>query len=236
MEVLRIHTDIIVVSGHHQIPEDFFPSYEDTQRGVDQCPLYDNIVLEAPPRPFTLHSPSPTTDLWHHQPPYPLNAHVNHTPPVRLQVSLPPEWPSECATLTNYRYDTLDDFTNQSEPSLLLDRHGRPLQPGGVNGSVPLLQQQRVGQYVEAQNAVLANELYQSTMTSSASPPRDNDQSVDGNTTYEEFVMGTADDASPYRTRERTCAKGCFVVCLIISAIAIIVFLVIAVLKSIHII
>ena len=51
--------------------------------------------------------------------------------------------------------------------------------------------------------------------------------------TYEEFSM---DIDSQTRRRERTCARGFFVVCLIISAIAIIVFLVIAVLKSIHII
>ncbi|XP_076450162.1 uncharacterized protein LOC143286473 isoform X2 [Babylonia areolata] len=207
------------------------PSYEDTQRGVDQCPLYENVVLEGP-NPVRHHH-SPSSDLWHQQPPYPLNAHVNHTPPVRLQVSLPPEWPSDCATLTNYRYDTLDGYTNQSEPSLLLDRHGRPLQPGG-NGSIPLLQQQRVGQYVEAQNAVLASELYQSAL---ATAPREADPNAEGGTTtYEEFIMGVAEDDVGYRRRERTCAKGFFVVCLIISAIAIIVFLVIAVLKSVHII
>ena len=48
--------------------------------------------------------------------------------------------------------------------------------------------------------------------------------------------MEAEDEETRTRRRERTCAKGFFVVSLIISAIALIVFLVIAVLKSVHII
>ena len=46
--------------------------------------------------------------------------------------------------------------------------------------------------------------------------------------------METEEEDSRVRRRERTCAKGFFVVSLIVSAIALVVFLIIAVLKSVH--
>ena len=72
----------------------------------------------------------------------------------RLQVSLPPQWPVDCATLTNYRYDTVDDHYSLSEPVLLLDRHGRPLRPGSGSHNGDPFFHYRIGDYLDAQDAM----------------------------------------------------------------------------------